>query len=244
MLLLLPSYKAPHVLTQQFVDQLRGFGVQVVRSQGCSDPALHRCLIAGAAMQRIREARKTGAVPWEFVLWLDDDMVASPAHVVFLREASAALGACVTGIYCKRGQPQVITIRHRVGTETQTVNLIADDVPVSFPSYPVTGGMGAMMLPIDVFEEHCRQVPSFVQLDGTGKPQPIPGVCASGMTEDDEKRMGWLSEDQCYCESLWHWANGVWSVPVVFGHISEVPLAPMPGAQWLMNSQSPIAVRE
>lgn len=177
-------------------------------------------------------------------MWLDDDMVASPAHVAFLRDACAALAACVTGIYCKRGEPRVVTIKHYIGESPQTVNVFADDGPVSFVSYPVTGGMGCMMLPVDTFLAHCRTVPSFMQLDGTGKNlEPVPGICASGMTADTNGNLGWLSEDQCYCESLWHWANGVWTVPAAFGHVSEVPLAPIPNAQWLMNAETSLESR-
>src|SRR5512142_2768219 len=48
-LILLPSYKQPHPYTRAFVDLLVELGASVSFSWGCSDPALHRCILAGRA---------------------------------------------------------------------------------------------------------------------------------------------------------------------------------------------------
>jgi hypothetical protein len=47
-----------------------------------------------------------------------------------------------------------------------------------------------------------------------------------------------VSEDQCYCQGLWQWCNGVWTAPIVFGHMSEIALTPDVNATWLPNHES------
>jgi hypothetical protein len=191
-------------------------------------------------MKAIQQKNGARQVPWKFVLWLDDDMVASPSHVAFMRDACGSVGQAVSALYCKRGNSRVLTIKEYLDREPLDVEMFVDGARrVDFISYPVTAGMGCLMVPVEIFEKHCASVPQFKQLTVDGL-EPIPGICASGMSADVNGNLGWMSEDQCYCESLWHWAGGVWTVPIVFSHLSEVPLVPIANAEWLMNAQSAI----
>jgi len=218
------------------MDQLETAGVTVCISYGCSDVALHRCIVAGRALKGLQSSPSI-----EYVMWFDDDMVATPSHVAFLRAAlrstsHADLGA-VTGIYCKRNNPSQVTIRPYHGKKSRDSYVIAD-MPdpqesriVPFESHPVLCGMGCLMMTRATFERHCAASPQFETHTASG--EFLPAIDASGVVTDEEGKLGWISEDQVYCTGLWQYCEGVWTTPIAFGHICEVAVFPKPDAEWL-----------
>jgi hypothetical protein len=244
-LLLVPSYVQPAMRTQSCIELACAAGANVVSSFGCSDPALHRCLVAGRALYQM------GQCPgrWQYVCWIDDDMVFGTAHIAMLRDVSRFIASATTGIYCRRGQPTVVCVRdippQEIPVEVNHVSLPLGDDPawVEFQSYPVTAGMGCLMVPAGQFEQHCLSVPSVKRNVDDGSVLLTPGICSSGIAQDDEGSWGWQSEDESYCEGLWVFAKGLWTVPIAFGHMSNVPLIPAPDATWLhADNSTPLRV--
>lgn len=239
-LILVPSYKGPHPITMQFLNDCVAAGADITPSWGCSDVAMHRCIVAGAACQRIVE-RSEMKKPISHVVWIDDDMMGTPSHVAGLMQLSNAIGGPVTGHYCKRGSSNVLTLKRypwgnvvRVRVRSSSPDLES----LAFDAQPVTAGMGCLCVPAAEFLEHCERAPKWSGIAGAnGKGSPAPGICASGMCTDSQGRIGWMSEDQTYCEGLWQYGFGLWEVPIEFAHISEVPLRPSPTAEWLPNPE-------
>jgi hypothetical protein len=170
-----------------------------------------------------------------FVFWLDDDMLGTPSHVAFLREAARYLNAAVTGIYCKRCSSSELTVKLYPREETRSCHVgdVEHGDGVVFPSHPVCSGMGCLMVPVEQFKRYADGVPHFARVGDGKDTEPVPGICASGMAQDESGQWVWLSEDQTYCEGLWCRENGVWTAPIGFAHLSEVPLRPSLDAVWL-----------
>lgn len=227
-LALVPSYREPALQTSRMLKDLMGSGVDILASSGCSDPALHRCLIAGRALKVLTEMPDK----WDYVVWIDDDIVGSTSHYAFMRAACVALDAPVSGIYCKRNDPTMVCIRRMTVQSIESRQVMLEEGNVTFISEPVTAGMGAIMMKAEHFIYHCQSVPLVVSPDNA-KDTKMPGICASGMCPDKAGNVGWVSEDMCYCQSLWHYQLGLWSLPIVFGHVSSIPLYPNSNAEWL-----------
>lgn len=231
-LVLMPSHSGPRFRTRAFLDALAEAGVTICISYGITDVALHRCLVAGRAVRGL-----TKDYPGlNYVFWLDDDMFGTPEHVAFLRAAVDAMPyqGAVTGIYCKRNNPKQITIRPYAGEESYTSSLMFQRsymIPqrCEFETHPVLAGMGCMMLKKQTFLEHCAASPQFE----THTHGEAPAICASGPCLDETGKFGWVSEDQCYSTGLWKYAGGVWTTPIAFSHLAEVPLLPLPDSEWL-----------
>lgn len=227
-MVLLPSYKQPHPMTRNVVDGLIKLGVDVQASWGCSDPALHRCLMAGRAWDVLRrDAGKYG-----YVLWMDDDMLCKPWTVQFMRACCQQLNVAVTGYYCKRGQSSGLAFSRMPGEPLGLSLERRDGERESVELVPVIGGMGCMIVPREQFLLHLESVPN-VAKQTDGKRSDMPGICSSGYCPDDQGVLGWMSEDSVYCQSLWHYGRGVYAAPVVWAHISEMPLLPLPDAHWM-----------
>jgi len=228
-MILVPSYKQPHPLTRQCVDNLTSLGADVQASWGCSDPALHRCIMAGRAWEVLR--RDEGK--YEFVLWFDDDMICRPNTVQFMIACSLLTGVAISAYYCKRGQSSCLALSRMPGEPLEFA--LADKSGASrlIQLEPVIGGMGCLLIPRHQFLKHVQSVPNVTKFRDDGSRSDMPGICSSGFCPDDTGLLGWLSEDLVYGQSLWHWANGVYAAPVVCAHISEMPLLPLPGARWL-----------
>lgn len=220
-LLLIPSYRGLHPSSLSFVQSCIALGADLAASWGCSDPAMHRCLVAGQALERIQS--HPGRYRW--VVWLDDDMVATPSHVAGLIQFAEVLETAVAGSYCKRGNARSLTWKSYPGI-VRTVAV--DGHPVQ--CYPVTSGMGCLALSVDHFVHHCSEAPAWKR---AGESRTVPGICACGMSIDDGGGLGWRSEDQVYCEGLWTYGVGLYGVPIEFAHISEVALHPAAEALWL-----------
>jgi hypothetical protein len=231
-LVLLPSYRGPHPRTRALLEDMSACGAQIVASYHCSDVALHRNLVAGRALQVLEQNESL-----RFVLWLDDDMVATLAHVAFLRLACSALDAAVTGLYCKRTDPSVLTIKQQARAEPRDVVIQAGSESLAFTSHGVLAGMGCLMVSRSDFRLHAATVPAFDHVIG-GRKMGVPALCCSGVCPDETGKIGWVSEDQCYCQGLWQWASGVWTAPIVFGHMSETALTPDVVPSWLPDHES------
>lgn len=257
-LILLPSYIQPEPLTRTCLEQAMHCGAEICASYGCSDPALHRCLIAAKALQVI--AKGEGRI--KHIMWIDDDMAFSPSHLAFMRAQCDELASSVTGAYCKRGNSSRICLRalgaqvrevHGV-PESIRVQLDADclhdylpDNPELWPdadyfAYPVTAGMGCLMVPVSHFVRHCAAVPQVTWNSAENEQTIVPGICESAMMQDGDGVFGWVSEDVNYSEGLWATGSGLWTCPIVFGHISHVPLVPNHQATWLGERGSPILI--
>jgi len=233
LLVLLPSYRGPTPRTRQLLEELSACGAHILPSYHCSDVALHRNLVAGRALQ-ILEAKPD----LRYLLWLDDDMVGTVAHVTFLRATCADLGAAVTGLYCKRTDPSVLTVKQQACEHPrQAVIDTEQNESISFDCHGVLAGMGCLMLSRKHFLAHCEAVPAFDHVIA-GRKMGVPALCCSGVCPDENGKVGWVSEDQCYCQGLWQWANGVWTAPIVFGHMSEIALTPQVNAMWLPDHES------
>lgn len=180
------------------------------------------------------------------MLWLDSDMVATPMHVQLLSHLLSVAPFCgrilhaVTGIYCKRGVPGVLTVRK----QTDETELFCD---VRFPVadsqvrlWPVIAGMGCLLQTRESFLGACEAVPD---IRGNG-PVGFPAITASGACQDSSGRWGWASEDQAYCQLLWQLDYRVYAVPIKFAHMSLVPLIPAADAVWLNAECSSESVPE
>lgn len=229
-LVLLPSYHGPHARTRDLLERVSARRATIVASYHCSDVALHRNLVAGRALQALAANDSL-----KYVFWLDDDMVGTPAHVAFLRATCDALQAAATGLYCKRTDPGVLTIKQQAREEPRRVTLAGESL--SFESHGVIAGMGCLMVPRDDFLVHADTVPAFDHVIA-GRKMGVPALCCSGVCPDERGKIGWVSEDQCYCQGLWQWCGGVWTAPIVFGHMSETALTPQVNAQWLPSHES------
>lgn len=170
---------------------------------------------------------------YEFVLWLDDDMICRENTVQFMVACSLLTGVAVTGYYCKRGQSTCLALSRMPGEKLHFVLRDTNQDERRIELAPVIGGMGCLLIPRAQFIKHVESVPSVTKFDADGKRSDMPGVCSSGFCPDETGTLGWLSEDLVYGQSLWHWANGVYAAPVVWAHISEMPLLPLPNATWL-----------
>lgn len=236
---LMPSYKGPNQNSRYCLDTLADCGATIVASYGVSDVAMHRCIVAAKAVDTLQRVPRLN-----FVIWLDDDMSFTPAHVACLRDFVIRYDVAISGIYCRRGNPFVIAasvldeqrsdlcsrsvcdvIAHVRETKKKTL----DGVDI----YPTTGGLGCLMLKATQFLRHCENVPSVpYNLKEGGALASLPEVCSSGM-----RSIGcicrWVSEDEAYCVSLWQQKIGVFTVPVPFGHYSHVPLVPTADALFL-----------
>lgn len=237
-LVLLPSYRGPHPRTRALLEDLSACGANIVASYHCSDVALHRNLVAGRALQ-VLEANER--LRW--VMWLDDDMVGTLAHVAFLRAACSELKAAVTGLYCKRTDPAVLTIKQQARELPKRVCFDTELKPVSFESHGVLAGLGCLMVSRDDFQLHAATVPAFDHVIA-GRKMGVPALCCSGVCPDETGKIGWVSEDQCYCQGLWQWCRGVWTAPIVFGHMSETALTPDVVPSWLPDHESSEPITE
>lgn len=244
MLILLPSYKQPHPYTRAFVDLLVELGASISFSWGCSDPALHRCILAGRAWRALREDDGKH----QFVLWVDDDMVAPRGAVQLMRHIVAEKKVAVSGMYCKRGNQralcQSIWPEPPIGIELELLDSVQRGDGVEVAHYcellPIIGGMGCLMISRQDFLRHVEQVPNVRRKFEDGVQTDMPGVCSSGFCLDTNGEYGWLSEDLVYCQSLWRWSSGVYAAPIAWGHVSEMQLVPTPDAVWL-HKQEPTA---
>lgn len=241
-LILLPCYKQPHPYTRAFLDLLVELGASVSFSWGCSDPALHRCIIAGRAWRVLRE----DGGKHNFVIWIDDDMVAPRGAVQLMRHIVKEKHVAISGMYCKRGNQRALaqSLWPEPPIEVQLSYLepikgeLGDRVGESVNLLPVIGGMGCLMVSREDFLRHVEQVPNVRRTFADGVQTDMPGVCSSGFCLDTNGEYGWLSEDLVYCQSLWRWASGVYAAPVAWGHVSEMQLVPTPDAVWL-HKQDP-----
>lgn len=207
-------------------EQLAMAESMILRSQGISDIALHRNIVAGMAMQFIESHQEV-----RYVLWLDDDMVFSLEDIQGLRWFCRALDAPVTACYCKRGYPSQLTWGF-AGPEysKRTAALPTGDL---IDVYPVVAGMGAMMLSRNDFTMTCAAVPQFDKVEAAGK-KTFPAVCwTTAITDETTGKVEWVSEDRAYSSLLWSAIGGLWGVPIALGHVSEVPLLPSVDASWL-----------
>lgn len=242
-LILLPSYKQPHPYTRAFIDLLVELGASISFSWGCSDPALHRCIIAGRAWRALREDVDER---YQYVIWIDDDMVAPRGAVQLMRRICKQKQVSVSGLYCKRGNqralcqslwnapPIEVELAHREIDQTSGISIGAGGIQISrVDLLPVIGGMGCLMVPRDQFLKHCQSVPNVHQTFPDGVSTDMPGICSSGFCADEDGGYGWLSEDLVYCQSLWRWASGVYAAPIAWGHVSEVQCVPTTDAVWL-----------
>lgn len=232
-MILLPSYKTPHPLTRRCVDSMIELGADVQASWGCSDPALHRCIMAGRAWDVLRHDEGK----YEYVLWMDDDMICKPWSVQFMRACSQLADLAITGYYCKRGQSSGLALSRMPGEVLRFPLPNAVEQVVDINLTPVIGGMGCLLVPRGQFLQHVSRVPNVSKRNDDGTRSDLPGICASGYSADEHGVLGWLSEDLVYGQSLWHYGRGVYAAPVVWAHISEMPLLPLPDAKWL-NSHS------
>lgn len=226
-LVLLPSYRGPALAARRCVDTLTACGSNVIASYMCSDPALHRCLVASRALEYAESHPEI--IDSHYVIWIDDDMTFTPSHVAMLRDMSAELYRPVTGLYCKRTSSLELTAKIYTEADAKPKQL-----SLGVDAIPVTAGMGCLLLPLRVFVDHCREVPSCTFVVH-GKPTTLPGICASGMSHGIDGTIGWMSEDQVYCESLWYYGYGLYAVPIRFGHLTEVSIYPSDDARWLPN---------
>lgn len=246
MLILLPCYKQPHPYTRAFLDLLVELGASVSFSWGCSDPALHRCIIAGRAWRVLREDDGKH----RFVIWIDDDMVAPRGAVQLMRYIVEKKQVAVSGMYCKRGNqralaqslwpepPISVELVHREIDPSTGISLGCGAVQISaIDLLPVIGGMGCLMVSREDFLRHVEQVPNVRKTFPDGVQTDMPGICSSGFCLDTNGEYGWLSEDLVYCQSLWRWASGVYAAPIAWGHVSEMQLAPTPDAVWLHKQE-------
>lgn len=244
LLILLPCYKQPHPYTRAFVDLLIQCGADIQFSWGCSDPALHRCIVAGRAWRVLREDEGRH----KYLIWIDDDMVGPRGGVHLMRHIVQETNVAISGLYCKRGNqralahslwpepPREISLKKRpcpsgVGSPTM-IPMLGHPI-ATIDLLPIIGGMGCLMVSRDDFLRHVEQVPNVTKTFPDGVTTDMPGICSSGFTRDTNGEYGWLSEDLVYCQSLWHWASGVYAAPIAWGHVSEVQLAPTPDAVWL-----------
>jgi hypothetical protein len=231
-LVLLPSYRGPHARTRALLEDLSACGAHIIPSYHCSDVALHRNLVAGRALQVLEQHDRL-----RFVMWLDDDMVGTVAHIAFMRAAAVGLQAAVTGLYCKRTDPSVLTIKQQAREEPRSTRILSDREVLQIDCHGVLAGMGCLMVPRTDFLAHCNAVPKFDHVIA-GRKMGVPALCCSGVCPDENGKIGWVSEDQCYCQGQWQWCNGVWTAPIVFGHMSEIALTPEVNAKWLPNHES------
>lgn len=237
-MILLPSYKTPHPLTRGCLDELVRLGADVQHSWGCSDPALHRCLMAGRAWDGLRQDNGK----YKFVLWFDDDMVCKPGTVQLMRHCAKVLNVSISGLYCKRGMSTGFALSREQGECLRMqlpvrAGLLSQPVcDIELP--PVIGGLGCLLIPREQFLLHVQSVPNVTRLPKDTRRTDVPGVCSSGYCADGDGRLGWLSEDLVYGQSLWHWCRGVYACPVAWAHVSEVPLLPLTNAVWLNEGDS------
>jgi hypothetical protein len=164
-------------------------------------------------------------------------MVGTVAHVEFLRATCEDLRAAVTGLYCKRTDPSTLTIKQQACEEPREAVIRTEKDLLSFTCHGVLAGMGCLMLRRQEFLAHCEAVPAFDHVIA-GRKMGVPALCCSGVCPDERGKIGWVSEDQCYCQGLWQWGSGVWTAPIVFGHMSDIALTPQVNANWLPNHES------
>jgi len=161
------------------------------------------------------------------VLWFDDDMTGTSAHVRLMMYLSEAFSVAITGVYCKHSSQRLLTARRYPGDAER---IVLDNIELM----PVLAGMGCMLVPADQFLGVWDCSPEFGT--HTGK-KPLRAICASGPVRDAEGTMGWVSEDQVYSQALWQYARGVYLAPIPWGHLTEVPLYPLADAKFLSGDE-------
>jgi hypothetical protein len=230
-LILYPSYRGPDPRAAGCIQLLAELGATLCVSYGLSDIAMHRCIVAGRGyrMLHANDALK-------YVLWLDDDMLATGAHVSFIRACVVASSRACTAYYCKRGYPRELAMRRvpEVPASLLSVAFSPDDI-LTFNVEPTLCGLGFLMLSREQFMQHCDAVPHV----GDTAETTVPVVCSSGpvkvthWNDADATRLTWFSEDISYCDGLWQLVRGVVAVPIAVAHLSSLALLPAPDAAWL-----------
>jgi hypothetical protein len=234
LLVLMPSYRGQEALTRNCLDSLVRCGAEVIASYECSDPALHRCIVAERAMQFLSDPKN--AATYTHVLWVDDDMVYTPAEAAFVFHLSDLFGAAISAAYCKRGNSNRLTLKHFyadvLSAPLSELFPLLDNVD-EIEVLPALCGMGFLVVPAFQFAEHCRRVPQCEHQTSDGRTVSMPAICSSGPLDLTRGRFCWCSEDECYCRGLWRYSNGVYVAPIQVAHLSSVPLVPAKDATWL-----------
>lgn len=239
LMVLLPSYGACEPQTELALDPIRQAGAMVVRSVGCSDVALHRCLIAAMAQRIIGEAADDSTVPSRvnWVLWLDADMVVDPRtlaeQIVRLELLGRSLGRsrvdwpALSGTYVQRTRNNIIAAR-RMPPDEPARSIEAPESERAFPSgaralIPVHAGMGALMQSREAFSRHCREAERARFPNG----DTCPVITSSMMLPCQSGNRAWGSEDFVYCAWEWQQGRGVYlDRDLTYGHVCRLVVAP------------------
>lgn len=234
-LILMPSYQGPSPRAVASIDAIVAAGAGApVASFGHSDVAAHRNLVAARARTRLLAEPQ-----YRYVLWLDDDMLATPSHVAALRAISQSPEVpdlcAITACYCKRGNPRMLAQRLVVDGVSVSVDVtqhlgagVTAVEPVRVDMPEVVGGMGFLLVPRDLFLGHCQAVGDVGNIVHGAKSEGVPALCMSGPVRGEDGAMHWLPEDISYTGAI-----TVLAAPLSVAHLSLVGLLPYPDATWL-----------
>lgn len=213
--ILQPIAKYRHPLTQDSLDQFRQSGgppIRIIQVTGSSEITRARCFCAKRGIDSINEMHDRGAHDAGAVLWLDADIVFSPAlineHYRLVRE----LDIPIAGIYPQRIKPALAATNYGPELEFKGRKL-----------RPVVSGMGALMIPAWLF---ARQFHSSPKCNDENMGRIICNTELRQYTGEDGLTM--ISEDYSYCLSFFErdlgaQLKGVYSmVPALnYGHVAE-----------------------
>lgn len=146
------------------------------------------------------------------ILWLDADCSVDLSTFARHLRAVRETGLAIAGRYPQRQ-------RARIAASHDPDRLPFERGPWSLS--PVHAGMGGLLVPTDVFLDHCRRVP--VERDDEGNERLL--ICAPRIEQDEEGRWRMTSEDFDYCRQLqgqaW-FARHAKEGQIDYGHASEV----------------------
>lgn len=210
--ILQPLAARRHPANQAAIDMIRTYArVHLCEAVGYSEVARARQLAAARGAEVTSQLLTFAQTV--LVLWLDSDM--SVTFDTFERHANAVRNTekAISGRYVKRNYPSELAAS---GDHTREACVHRD-----YRLTPVLAGMGALLMPADVFMRQYQNSPPA----RNGRL-----ICCPRIEEHDGETV-MVSEDFDYCRSV---PGGVWYAEkdgeqVDYGHVTEVTLYPQRG---------------
>jgi hypothetical protein len=248
LLILTPTAKGLAFQTEVSLDRLCSAGAEKIRSTGNSCVAMHRCSIAGKALDWMTKE----PTRFDSIFWLDGDMEAPLSWVVELRmlvrliakarpaprpgepeyeqakdwtadELAAwrdRMAPALSGAYVKRNTPTKLAARHAV-PETPAMRLTLDQKgPLSKSDLELPAVVAGMGCLMQTAGAFLAHCCESPQIELAGR--HFPGITASMPAKSTDGTMAWSSEDWTY--TSWEWQQGrrVYLVRhAIFGHLCE-----------------------
>lgn len=228
----------PSRLTNDYIERLRSEGATILSGEGATDVSLARCLQAESVLHYLSEDTKA-----KYVLWLDADVATSiecTQALVNICAAANRFRVCsVSGAYVNRHrfnqiEQELAAYVLRADSKYRESDLKIDVEYGQVILRPALTGLGCLLQPRAVFENHCRESAVF-SYGPLGR--MVHEVCNSRVISHEALRQFFAVPDAC-TTNFWHGEDfdytarefkqgrPVYFAPIDFGHESRTILLP------------------